>query len=342
MTDQTKIDADVLGLDGHALDTLLPMHVTFSGDGRVRRVGPTFRKLFGEAEPVGRPLFEVIKLRRLDDVASSDTILALAGQRLSLIISSLPDLPMRGQCVPFGDGDGGLLDISLGLSFAEAVELRGLTMSDFSPCDHTVDLLYLREANLAVSAESTRVTDRLVSAERAANFRASTDELTGLANRRTLSAVLDRLVTVSDFPFAIMQLDLDNFKEINDQHGHHAGDIVLCQVGKVLNGVVRKRDVAARMGGDEFVLLIRDDDSETALNGIANRIIQRLREPIEIDGKKFSISTSIGTTRSSLYAQPDADQMLRDADEALYASKRQGRGRNCFYSPPGADARTLP
>ena len=340
MSGASKITADVLALDGDALDRLMPMHIWFGPDGRVIRVGPTLRKLHGGAEPVGQRLLDLVKLRRMGPETGG--ILALAGRRLNLVIRSLPDLPMRGQCVALPDGAGGLLDISLGLSFAEAVELRGLTMSDFSPCDHTVDLLYLREANLSVAAESARVTDRLRAAERAATERASTDELTGLANRRTLSAALDNLLAVGDETFAIMQLDLDHFKSINDEHGHHAGDAVLQRVAQVLKAEVRGRDVAARIGGDEFVLLIRGDDDEEKLNAVADRIITRLQQPLEIDGTEFRIGTSIGTTRSSLYGRPDTDQMLRDADEALYASKRQGRGRNCFYTPPGFNARSLP
>ena len=185
------------------------------------------------------------------------------------MVRSLPELSLRGQCIRLPNDAGGLLDISLGLSFAEAVELRGFTMSDFSPCDHTVDLLYLREANLSVAAESRRVTDRLIAAERAATARASTDELTGLANRRTLSAALDNLLSLDEQSFAIMQLDLDHFKEINDEYGHHAGDEVLRRVAQVLKGVVRGNDVAARIGGDEFVLLIRDGDNEDALDAVA-------------------------------------------------------------------------
>lgn len=341
MNDQSGPAADIIQFDGSALDVLMPMHVVFGVDGVVRRTGPTFRKLFGTAEPVGQSLFDLIKFRRLGIKASVDALLSLRGHRLGLIITSMPELPMRGQCSALPDGDGGLLNLSLGLSFAEAVEFRGLTMSDFSPCDQTIDLLYLREAILAVSAESRSVTDRLVAAERKATTKASTDELTGLANRRALSAELQQLLERDDLPFSVMQLDLDHFKEINDQHGHHAGDAVLCRVATVLKSVIRGRDIAARIGGDEFVLLIKGSDDVKNLEMIANRIIARLNEPFEIDGTDFTISTSIGTTRSSFYARPDTDRMLRDADEALYASKRQGRGRNCFYEPPGIQTRTM-
>lgn len=342
MNTQSTPTPELIALDGRALDHLMPMHLWFEPDGVVRRAGPTFRKLLGAIDPVGRSLFDLVQFRRVDGAKSAKAVLSRAGQRLSLVVTSLPDLPMRGHCVALPEGAGGLLDLSLGFSFPEAVELRKLTMSDFAPSDHTIDLLFLREAILSVAAESRRVTDRLVAAERSASTQASTDELTGLANRRALAAELDRLVDEAEGNFALMQLDLDHFKEINDTHGHHAGDEVLKRVAQVLKGVVRGRDMGARIGGDEFVLLIHGNDDVAVLDGVAERIIARLKEPIEIDGVAFSIGTSVGTTRSSLYAVPDADRMLRDADEALYASKRQGRGRNCYFQPPGLEKRAIP
>lgn len=341
MNDQVTITGDVIGFDQDALDTLLPMNVCFDLDGRIVHAGPTFQKLIDAENPIGMPLAAFVNLRRNGVAPSTQGLLAQAGRRLALILTSMPHLPMRGHCVALPGGAGGMLNMSFGLSFAEVVEARDLTMSDFSPCDHTLDLLYLREANLSVAAESRRITNRLLAAERAAQVDAATDELTGLANRRAFAQAFEEIASQDDGAFAIMQLDLDHFKEINDAHGHHAGDQILCRVADVLKSVVRSRDLAARIGGDEFVLLIRGHDDETLLNGIAGRVIASLNDPMLIDGVEFTLSTSIGTTRSSLYARPEADRMLRDADEALYASKRQGRGRNCFYEPPGMSGRML-
>jgi len=329
-------------LDTNFLDQAMPLHLRFDSDSRIVHIGPTLAKFFPDRDFLGCPIDELVRLRQIGADGAAAALLAHAGQRLSLVLTSLPDFPMRGQCLPLPGGTGGILNISLGLSFAEAVEAYSLTMSDFSPCDQTVDLLYLREAILAVAAESKRLTDRLVASEQQATMRALTDELTGLANRRAFGMQLERLVSANELPFSIMQLDLDHFKEINDEHGHHAGDEVLRRVAHVLRRAIRDRDVAARMGGDEFVLLIRETDDPNQLDGIASRILRALREPLEVDGVSLSIGSSIGTTRSSLYAQPDVDQMLRDADEALYASKRQGRGRNCYYLPPGFEDRALP
>lgn len=342
MTDQQVVSAAIAGISGEMLDMLMPMHVWFGPDGRVIRTGPTFTKLYGSDKLAGENVMDLFAIRRTGTQNSMATLLAMAGQRLSLSLTSLPDLPMRAQCVAMPENSGGILNLSLGLSFAEAVDVRGLTLHDFSPCDHTVDLLYLREAIAAVAKESRRLTDRLLAAERAAALRAATDELTGLANRRALAAHLDQLLWDSTKNFGLMQIDLDHFKEVNDTYGHHAGDAILRRVSSVLKSAIRDGDVAARTGGDEFVLVIRGTDDPETLDYVAQRVLRQLKSPVEFDGHEFEIGASIGTTRSSLYARPDADQMLRDADEALYASKRQGRGRNCFFEPPAPEGTILP
>lgn len=341
MTDQSAIDIGLPGLAPDALDLLMPIHLLFGPDGRILRCGPTLAKLLGDAQILRRPVHEIVSLRGTPASGTVDTLMSSGGRKLILSLSSMPDLPMRGICVPLTGGAGGLLKIALGASFAEVLERRSLTLSDFSPCDQTVDLLYLREAIDAVAAESERQTDRLVASRRIAMTRASTDELTGLANRRALALFLDQLTSQNDIKFAVMQIDLDHFKEINDTYGHHAGDAVLRRVGEILNKLVRSDDMAARAGGDEFVLVLRGSEDPVTLDQVAQRIFREMKVPVAVDGVEITIKASIGTTRSSFYPQPQADQMLRDADEALYASKRFGRGRNCFFKPQGLDDQKL-
>ncbi|MEM9318418.1 MAG: diguanylate cyclase [Pseudomonadota bacterium] len=342
MNEQSRTPNQLFSLSGAALDQLLPMHLIFDATGMVLRAGTTFTKIFGETALIGRSVFDLVALRRPSIEPSIGNLLALEGQRLNLNLTTRQNLTLRGQCIALPQGAGGILNISLGLSFAEAVETCGLTLSDFSHCDQTVELVYLREAIEAVSLESRRLTDRLVAAEKAAEARATSDALTGLTNRRGLEAELDRLVWQVDQPFALMQLDLDHFKSINDELGHAVGDGVLQRVAKVLRGAVRKKDVVARMGGDEFVVAVRGTDERSLLDKIARRILDGLAHPADIDGHKLSIGASIGITRSSLYATPDIEQMLKNADEALYASKRDGRGRHCIYKPPGMSERIGP
>lgn len=130
-----------------------------------------------------------------------------------------------------------------------------------------------------------------------------------------------------------MHVDLDFFKAINDTLGHPAGDHVLQQVARILVDETRDQDTVARVGGDEFVLVLEGIGDAERLDRIARRIISRLEEPIPFEGQACRISGSIGTSLSTLYPTPDPDQMMTDADLALYTSKRQGRAQHTIHDP---------
>jgi diguanylate cyclase (GGDEF)-like protein len=148
-----------------------------------------------------------------------------------------------------------------------------------------------------------------------------------------MDEVLARL-TASGTPFGLMHLDLDYFKEVNDTHGHAAGDAVLEAVSQVLADETRAPDTVARVGGDEFVLVFQGLVASDRLEAIAGRILRRLEQPVAFDpGVELRISGSIGVTVSTFYRPPDPARMLHDADLALYASKRAGRGRMTFHRP---------
>ncbi|NMO57661.1 sensor domain-containing diguanylate cyclase [Actinoplanes sp. TBRC 11911] len=150
------------------------------------------------------------------------------------------------------------------------------------------------------------------------------DSLTGLPNR---SFLLDRASSAvreaagDESRVALMLLDLDGFKQVNDTAGHQAGDALLQQVSNRLQGVVRGHDVVARLGGDEFAILLTRDPDDQVANGVATRICERLREPFVIDGDLVHIGGSVG------YAMFPEDAttyeaLMRQADEAMYEAKR--------------------
>ena len=323
----------VTGLDGAVLDRLLPMHLWIGPDGLVRRAGPTLTKMLGRADLRGCSAFALIKIRRPEAVDTPDGLCALAGQRLGLILTHAPHLPLRGAAVALQPGAGVLLDLSLGLSFARAVAEFRLTLTDFSPCDQTVELLYLHEANSATTALSQHLTQRLQQARAEAQAQAMTDPLTGLANRRAMDAEITRALADHAHGIALMQIDLDLFKRVNDSFGHAAGDAVLERVGHVLRHQLRLGDMAARVGGDEFIALIHDCTDPTALGKIAARVIAACEVPVIHDGQHCRISASIGiaTVGRNDPARPSLAQLLADADGALYAAKRAGRGRYAFH-----------
>lgn len=159
---------------------------------------------------------------------------------------------------------------------------------------------------------------------------ASHDSLTGLANRAIFVDLLNHAISSSKrFPdslFAILFLDLDRFKIVNDSLGHHAGDSLLKTVAKKLEAMVRSKDTVARFGGDEFVILIEDLESKQEAYDVAERITKLLSTPFVIESHPVYIGTSIGILFNDV-RYDDADFMLRDADTAMYHAKENGRGR---------------
>jgi diguanylate cyclase len=149
------------------------------------------------------------------------------------------------------------------------------------------------------------------------------DALTGLANRRLFHDRLEQAFLSAQRNgngFALMLLDLDRFKEINDTRGHHAGDSVLESLAARLKGLARASDTVARLGGDEFALVLQGaSDSESALF-VAERIRVALDEPFVVDGATLQLETSIGIALFPRHGD-DAEQLLKRADVALYASK---------------------
>ena len=165
-------------------------------------------------------------------------------------------------------------------------------------------------------------------------FLAYHDTLTGLPNRRLLDDRLRQAVNLAqrrDARVAVMLVDLDDFKRVNDQLGHRAGDAVLCEVAQRLGGCVRKADTLARQGGDEFVVVIPDLPQAADCQVVAEKILRALARGFRVDGGEFRIGASIGI---SIYPADagDGDALLRNADAAMYRAKQQGRNNYRFYS----------
>jgi len=149
---------------------------------------------------------------------------------------------------------------------------------------------------------------------------ALSDGLTGLANRRGFMEALEKAVSRharGGAPMALLFLDLDGFKQINDHHGHHVGDFALQTFARRLEGCVRKGDTVARLGGDEFTVLAEGIVSLDQARAIADKIIDAMKPPL--DGHRVYLRASIGI---SLYRPPaDASRFLREADHAMYHAK---------------------
>jgi diguanylate cyclase (GGDEF)-like protein/PAS domain S-box-containing protein len=160
------------------------------------------------------------------------------------------------------------------------------------------------------------------------------DHLTDLANRQCFNERLELAVERSRFDarerFAVMFLDLDRFKIVNDSLGHIAGDRLLQTVAERLRGCVRPRDLVARLGGDEFAVLLEDVASPETGMQLAHRALQALSEPVLLNGTELVPGASIGITFSDL-GYRTVDEVLRDADLAMYEAKAGGRGRVALF-----------
>ena len=170
-------------------------------------------------------------------------------------------------------------------------------------------------------------------AERSLAFAAQHDDLTQLANR---SAIRDRLEQAlidaagQSIEIAVLYLDLDRFKLINDTRGHAVGDALLAQVGQRLRTTVRSDDLVGRIGGDEFAVLLLNTSGDAVVTSIANDLLHRVADPYLIDGEASVIGVSIGVALFPEHGST-ADALLRNADSALYRAKHAGRGVVRFF-----------
>jgi diguanylate cyclase (GGDEF)-like protein len=329
------------------LDWLMPMHLMLDADARVLGHGRTAGRLFGGRSVLGESFIDMFDLRSPRSLTCAEDLAAVAGQslRLSLRGGAFGHLRLRGVLLPYAGRDaasdggrnggssggssgaqGWIVNLSFGIDLPRAVTQLQLTDADFAPTDLAMELLYLVEANLAVTGELGALAGRLEGARSQAREEAETDTLTGLRNRRACDSVLARLCREGD-GFAALHLDLDFFKAVNDTLGHAAGDHVLVHVAGVMASSSRGGDCLARVGGDEFVMLLPGAVDPAVVQGVAERMIAALEHPIPFGDSFCRISASIGFTLVRAGEVVDPAQVMAEADAALYAAKNAGRGR---------------
>lgn len=313
------------------LDVLCPMHVMINGTGHITHVGATLRKLCPDLDWIGARFLEVFALKRPRAVTSITNLRDSAGIKLHLQLRDTPATELKGVAVRFGEAGALIVNLSFGISVVAGVQDYDLTHADFAPTDLATEMLYLVEAKSTAMEAWRKLNLRLQGAMIAAEEQAFTDTLTGLKNRRAIDHVLTRAIERGT-QFALMQLDLDFFKLVNDTLGHAAGDHVLQTVARIMVDETRTEDTVARLGGDEFVIVLPDVQDVSALRRIGSRLIQRLEEPMPFDDQDCCISASIGTVFYEPGSGADMRSLLEDVDVALYASKHAGRGRQTFYN----------
>jgi len=191
----------------------------------------------------------------------------------------------------------------------------------------SIELLEARLRNM----ELARCTEELA-------HMAGHDSLTGMPNRRTLQNCLDGMLASNqqNDEIAVLYIDLDRFKQVNDTLGHGLGDALLKEVGCRLRECVRHDDQVARLGGDEFAVLLSGQSVRRDATELAQRLITNISAPYHLQGQTVRIGASIGITFAPnvLRDRPRLDDLLKNADEALYEAKSEGRQRYRCFEPP--------
>ncbi len=213
------------------------------------------------------------------------------------------------------------------VSFQDSAEVRGQTyhyQSDYIPdrdAAGEVQGFYALTFDITGLKEAERRLDKL----------ARVDALTGLANRRQFEEALSQAMgrtRRSKVPMALMFLDIDHFKAINDRFGHAGGDAVLREFAERLHASVRSTDLVARLAGDEFVILLEGVSDASQLEQVADKVLAALRPAISVEDSALQATASIGLT-SYEGAPSTPEELLARADTAMYASKQHGRDRFC-------------
>ena len=202
--------------------------------------------------------------------------------------------------------------------------------------DHFVRLHFLvialAIATLLAATLRMALTFRDVRALAVTRREAMTDELTSLPNRRGFMRTLETAIAAagaSGEPLALLVVDLDAFKELNDALGHHAGDSLLRQIGPRIGAVLRRNDTLGRLGGDEFAVLLSAPCEERDAVAIADRLREAVSIPFDVEGVSLQVSASVGIAQCAAHST-DAGQLLRQADVAMYQAKGARSGRELY------------
>ncbi|HEX4869885.1 MAG TPA: EAL domain-containing protein [Moraxellaceae bacterium] len=221
-----------------------------------------------------------------------------------------------------------------GLAFPVIVNDELVAVLEFMSARHERPDEHLQALMSQVCAQVARVFERRRQQEELRK-RALYDTLTGLPNRNylfdQLRAAISRAQRNPDYRFCILFMDLDRFKWVNDSLGHVKGDRMLIEFSARLQQEFRPNDMVARLGGDEFAILVDDIDGEPDALRAAQRVQERMQKPMRLDGQEINAGVSIGIVLSGpQYQEPE--ELLRDADTAMYMAKHSGRGTQVVFA----------
>jgi len=269
-------------------------------------------------------------------VSAADGLSALSvlrEQSIDIVLCDMHMAPCSGlQFLSLKAADPRLADIPVVMRTGDEDVRTMVRAFDLGACDYVAKTASGAElqARLGVHLKLKRVTDELRAERAKLETQTRQDGLTGLANRRNLDELLAAEVarcTRYGRPMSVVMIDLDHFKQLNDRHGHLAGDHVLRQAADILRSCVRKQDLVARYGGEEVAILMPETPMEQAAS-VAERLRQALSSArISWRGQEIQLTASFGVVGTPSLHVEDPSEMLRLADRALYRAKAAGRNQ---------------
>ncbi len=327
-------------IENQALDEVAPFSLVVAGDGTLLHVGRSIRKTLS-LDPADPPvgffeLFRITSPRRLRDTKD---LAAACGKRLSLEATrkdQTDPVTLRASIAATGSAqDAFIILMSLGADLPKLVDELGLSNQDFAHADPSTDLLYLLKTQTALLQDANDLAERLKAAKEKAEALALSDPLTGLPNRRALETYTKTRLFhgLSKGQRAhLLHIDLDRFKQVNDRLGHAAGDAILVRVTDDLRAACGPDGFVARIGGDEFVLILKTPSTMDDVRRLAADLIATISTPLEIGKQQAMVGASIGVTVIDPEAPKNIDTYLLEADLALYDVKNAGRGAVKVFS----------
>lgn len=260
-------------------------------------------------------------------IDANDAYLEITGRPRNRAIGRLPPLPLE-------EGSGVFV----------SARNQGFWAGEFSCKLQKGEVLVLAMTISSVCGDHGEVShfvgifsdiSRLKEQEQKLRVMAHYDALTGLPNRVLFSDRLQQAMALSrrqGSKLAVVYIDLDEFKPVNDAFGHQAGDQLLIEIASRMRAVLREEDTLARLGGDEFAAILVNVQQEDSLDGLLVRLLARVAEPVWVANHTVEVSASIGYTLFPQTDELDGDQLLRQADQAMYQAKHQGRNRYVGFS----------
>ena len=225
--------------------------------------------------------------------------------------------------------------VMLGIDVAASNWNQQIYRKIIAPSSITLFFLIILAGLIFQSKKREKLLAQLFHDQSALSELANNDALTGLPNRRLLEDRMEQALKEAGRTqniVAVLFLDLDYFKVVNDTHGHVVGDQLLKKAGERLTGLLRAEDTVARIGGDEFVILLPKFKEQQQVTATAKKVISELAKPFNIAGETLQVGVSIGI---ALYPEHDDNpsHLIKHADDAMYVAKRQGRNCYAIYQP---------